>query len=240
MKHWTGSLQFDHEELTAVSGASDLKKYLQDEATLQVYRTKEAEEFLAVGNAALQQGDPQQARRSFQAAFGLSGHDAAFNEDARVQLHNIKLQQALVGLNVRQAAASGDTAVLGNKFRDLRGRKELNYTQQDAKDMIDRNTADDNNAFMRVAERIVQQQDAALSNPGTLRAAVPQQGRVLTFKRSVVVDQLINAKEDLKIGLKAKAASAASWPMRWLILFACFGVFGGLVAGVRGMRSVAS
>ncbi len=45
------------------------------------------------------------ARRAFQAAYGLSTHDAAFNEDARVQLHNIKLQQALVGLNVRQAAA---------------------------------------------------------------------------------------------------------------------------------------
>ena len=69
---------------------------------------------------AWQQGDPQQARRAFQAAYGLSTHDAAFNEDARVQLHNLKLQQALVGLNVRQAATAGDPAALGGKFRDLR------------------------------------------------------------------------------------------------------------------------
>src|ERR1044072_1462123 len=105
---------------------------------------------LALGNSALEKGDPQQARRAFQSAFGLSTHDNAFNEDARVQLHNLKLQQALVGLNVRQAATGGDTAVLGARFRDLRGAKDLNYTQQDAKGIIDRNSADDNAATMRL------------------------------------------------------------------------------------------
>ena len=88
-----------------------------------------------------------------------------------MQLHNLKLQQALVGLNVRQAAAAGDTAALGGKFRDLRGRKEVNYTQQDAKEIIDRNTADDNAAYMRLAERLIQQQDAAVSSP----AGIPRQ-----------------------------------------------------------------
>ena len=39
---------------------------------------------------------------------GIAGYKTewAFNEDTRVQLHNIKLQQALIGLNVRQAASS--------------------------------------------------------------------------------------------------------------------------------------
>ena len=80
-------------------------------------RTKEAEGFLNAGNNALVNGDPLEARRSFQAAYGLSAHDSAFNEDARVQLHNIKLQQALVGLNVRQAASANDTSVLSGKLR---------------------------------------------------------------------------------------------------------------------------
>src|SRR5262249_9261188 len=109
----------------------------------------------AAGNSALGQGDPQQARRSFQNAWGLSSSDAAFNEDARVQLHNIKLQQALVGLNVRQAASGGDNSGLAGKLRDLRGRKEINYTQQDAKDMIAGNSADDNASYMRLAERLI-------------------------------------------------------------------------------------
>ena len=216
VKHWAGSLQLERDEIAPQTAAVDLKTYLDNEMTIQRARTKEAEEFLAVGNDALQRGDPQQARRAFQSAYGLSGHDAAFNEDARVQLHNIKLQQALIGLNVRQAAANGDTAALGGKFRDLRGRKEVNYTQQDAKDIIDRNSADENAAYMRLAERLVQQQDAAVSSPAAIRANIPEQGRVLTFKRAVLVDTW----SDLKIGLEAKAVKAASTAVRLLILAA--------------------
>jgi hypothetical protein len=41
-------------------------------------------------------------RRAYPSACGLSAGDAAFNEDTREQPHNIKLQEALLGLNVRQ------------------------------------------------------------------------------------------------------------------------------------------
>src|SRR4029077_7572338 len=130
----------------------DLQNYLQSEAAQQRERTTVAVSFMSAAYSALEKGDPQQARRAFQSAYGLSGSDAAFNEDARVQLHNIKLQQALVGLNVRQSALAGDSGALGGKLRDLRTRKELNYTQQDAKDIIDRNSADENAAYMKLAE----------------------------------------------------------------------------------------
>jgi hypothetical protein len=216
VKHPVGSLQLEHEEVLPRVDAIDLQTYLQNEATLQRDRTKAAEELMSAGNSALEKGDPQQARRSFQAAYGLSTHDAAFNEDARVQLHNIKLQQALVGLNVRQATATGEPGTLGGKLRDLHNRKEINYSQQDAKDIIDKNTADDNAAYMRLAERLVQQQDAAVSSPAAIRANIPEQGRVLTFKRAVVVD----TRAELKIGLEAKAVRAASWGVRALILAA--------------------
>ena len=153
-----------------------------------------------------------------------------------MQLHNIKLQQALVGLNVRQAAAAGDTAALAGRLRDLRSRKEVTYTQQDAKDIIDRNTADDNAAFMRLAERLIQQQDAAVSSPAAIRANIPEQGRVLTFKRAVVVDPWA----DLKIRLEATAAKAASWGIRLLILAATLVFLAGVVFAVRSIRPQAS
>jgi hypothetical protein len=234
VQHWAGSLQLERDEIAPHASTVDLKTYLDNEMTIQRARTKEAEEFLAVGNDALQRGDPQQARRAFQSAYGLSGHDAAFNEDARVQLHNIKLQQAMIGLNVRQATTLGDTAALGGKFRDLRGRKEVNYTQQDAKDIIDRNSADENAAYMRLAERLVLQQDAAVSSPAAIRASIPEQGRVLTFKRAVLVDTWA----DLKIGLEAKAVKAASAAVRVLIL-ACtmmiLAIFGWI--GIKAARA---
>jgi hypothetical protein len=214
LKDWTGTLQLQEVQIVQRIAALDVETYLQNEASVQREKTKEAEQMLAAGNTALEQGDPQQARRAFQAAYGLSQGDDAFNEDARVQLNNLKLQQALVGLNVRQAGVAGDSDALAGKLRDLRGRKDVNYTQQDAKAIIDRNTAEENNAFMRLAQRLIQQQDAAVSSAAAIHASVPEQGRLLTFKRAVVVDTFA----DLKIGLEASAVRAASWRVRVLIL----------------------
>jgi hypothetical protein len=234
IKKWAGSFQLQQQALLSPDSAANLQNYLQVEAVQQQDRTKLAEEFLASANSALAQGEPQQARRAFEAAYGLSTHDAAFNEDARVQLHNIKLQEALVGLNMRQAALGGGRESLGAKFRDLRNRKEVNYTQQDAKDIIDRNTAEDNAAYLRLAERLVQQQDAILSAPTALRASIPQQGRVLTFERAVVVDPWA----DLRIEMKASVPSASAWTTRVSILTATFFVLALFAWGTRRMRTV--
>ena len=225
VKNWTGNLQLQEQQVASVVTSLDLQSYLQGEVAWQRGKTQEAEQMLAFGNSALEKGDPQQARRAFQSAYGLSTHDNAFNEDARVQLHNLKLQQALVGLNVRQAATAGDTGVLGGRFRDLRGGKDLNYTQQDAREIIDRNSADDNAATMRLAEKLIQQQDASVTSAGAIRANIPEQGRVLTFQRSVAVDR----EADLRIGLEANATRVASWGIRVLVLgltLALLGVFG--------------
>jgi len=199
---------------------------LQNESSLQQQKTKEAEQMLALGNTALQNGDPQQARRAFESAYGLSAHDEAFNEDARVQLNNLKLQQALVGLNVRQAAVSGGGGAVGGKLNELRNNKEANYTQQDAQRIIDNNSADENAAFMKLAERLIQQQDAAVANAAAIRANIPEQGRLLTFKRAVVVDTWA----DLGINLQTRAANAVSWNARLLML-----VLTGLVLGGFGL-----
>jgi hypothetical protein len=214
VRKWAGSLQLQGEEVTSQIGGFDLRNYLQSENLQQQERTKKAEDLLAAANSALAQGEPQQARRAFQSAFGLSTHDAAFNEDARVQLHNIKLQEALVGLNVRQAVSAGDNATLGGKFRELRDRKVANYTQQDAKDIIERNTSEENAAFMRLAERLIQQQDAAATTPAALHASIPEQGRVMIFKRAVLVDPWT----PLRIGLKATPVAAATWLVRSTIV----------------------
>jgi hypothetical protein len=220
LQHWGGSFQLQPGGEATTPVALDATAYLLNEANVQRDKTKAAEEMLAIGNDMLQNGESQQARRAFESAYGLSQGDAAFNEDARVQLNNLKLQQALVGLNMRQSAAAGDSGALGGKLRDLRNRKEVTYTQQDAKDIIDRNTADDNSAFMKLAQRIIQQQDAAVTTPEAIRASVPEQGRVLTFKRAVVVDPWA----DLKIGIKVSAASAASWFARTVIVAITFAI----------------
>jgi hypothetical protein len=236
LKDWTGSLQLAEKTTAPAASAADVQIYLQNEASAQREKTKVAEQMLAFGNSALAQGDPQQARRAFQAAYGLSQGDDAFNEDARVQLNNLKVQQALVGLNVRQAAIGGEADSVANRLRDLRGAKDMNYTQQDAKAILDRNTADENAAFLRLAQRLIQQQEAASTTPTAIRASIPEQGQLFTFKRAVVADTWA----DLRVGLEAKAPRAASWTAHLLVLAGILLVLGLFAWGARAFRTQAA
>lgn len=225
---WGGALQLEESKLVLEPLSGDQRQYLESEISNQRERIKQAENLLLFGNRSLEQGDPQQARRAFQAAFGLSTHDAAFNEDARVQLHNLKVQQALVGLNVLQAGAAPEAEAAAGKLQEIRGRKEANYTQQDAQVILQRNTADDNAALTRLAERIVQQQDAVLTSPTAIRASIPEQGLLLTFKRSVWVDP--QAPLNLKIEARTRAAGAGT---QWAIALGLFALLAILARTVR-------
>jgi hypothetical protein len=233
LKDSSGTLRLSEAAVAQRPATLDVSGYLQSEASRQKQQTKVAEEWLNTGNQMLQQGNPEQARQAFNNAFALSQHDNAFNEDARVQLHNLKMQQALLGLNVRQggAVAEGGAAA---KLRDLRNRKGANYTQEEAKQIIEANPADDNAALMKVAERLVQQQDAAVANPAAIRATIPEQGRLLTFKRSVQVDE--NA--DMKLNLEARAAQATTFGGKVLMLAICF-VLLAIVGAVTRKKSEA-
>jgi hypothetical protein len=230
VKKWGGALQLQQQEVIGNSALLDVASYLETETSWQRDRTKQAEQMMAFGNSALQNGDPQQARRAFESAYGLSRNDAAFNEDARVQLNNLKLQQALVGLNVRQAAVSGGGGAndsVNGTLNNVRNNGTANYTQSDAQQIIDNNSADENAALMKLAGRLIQQQDAAAPNPAVIRANVPEQGRVLTFKRSVVVD----TETDLGIRLQAQAVELVSWKLRLFVL----GGFALVLAGLAMM-----
>jgi hypothetical protein len=219
LKDATGTLQLQAQGVVDTPVVVDLDTYVRTEASFLQTRTKEAEQMLTLANNYLNSGDPQQARRAFQAAYGLSQHDNAFNEDARVQLHNLKMQQALVGLNVRQSAQGGETTnAPAQRLRELDAAKTPTYTQAEAKQLLERNTAEDNTAQMKLAERLIQQQDAAVANPAAIRASIPEQGRVLTFTRALLVDPWA----DLKLGIELAAVKSAS---SWLKLGVLTGVF---------------
>jgi hypothetical protein len=228
VKQWKGALQLERQEVVTGS-ALDLEGYLQNESNLKQSKTMQAEQMLAFANNALQNGDPQQARRAFESAYDLSASDEAFNEDARVQLNNLRLQQALVGLNVRQAEVTKDNSAAGNKLNEVRNNLAANYTQQDARQIIDNNSADENTALMKLANRLIQQQDAAAASPAVIRADIPEQGRLLTFKRAVVVD----TGADLNISLHARAANGSPSGLRLTCLALVALVMAGFALLVR-------
>ena len=215
VKDWESSLQLISEQLAYVPAAVNLQGYIQTETARLQSQSKEAETLLNMGNDFLQKGTPQQARRAYQSAWKLSPQDAALNEDARVQLHNLKMQQALLGLNQRRQAAfdyleKKDGKAAKSPFTRWSAGQAPDYTQQQAQQVLEQNTGEDNAALMRLAERLIRQQEGGAGKPESIRAALPAQGKLLTFTGSLQVKEWA----DLQVKLDTRATSPSTWACR--------------------------
>jgi hypothetical protein len=223
VKDWQSSLQLNVQSELVSPMVLNVDSYLQSETSRQQEKSKEAENLLLMGNDFLQKGVPQQARRAYKSAWKLSSQDAAFNEDARVQLHNLKMQQALLGLNQRRQAAFDYLEKRdGKSQRPTFGRwtpgQVPDYTQQQAQQVFEKNPADENAALMRLAERLIRQQDASVSKPEAIRAALPTQGKQLVFTGSLQVQSWA----DMAIKLDVRTPALTHWKSHFMVLLMVF------------------
>ena len=165
--------------------------YLYKENKNQERQTQKAEEMLQIGNQKIAEGDQREARRALESAYKLSQNDAAFNEDARVQLQKLKTQQAMMGINMRRNNFLISNGVVSQQIEQqqaaipLQQGKGMNYTQAQVKEVLNLNPVEDNTAFRRLAERIVRQQEAIEAETGAIQATLPGVGQVLNFSQSV-------------------------------------------------------
>lgn len=191
---WAGDLQLIQSQAVSPRRSFKLEDYLSQEADRQRHRSQEAEAFLQQGNQLLRQGDEDQAQFAFQNAFYLTPHDAAFNEDARVQLKTLKTRQAMAGITVQQNKQSG---ALGNRTAVQSGRK------LSAQEVLKQANPAEENTLLNLANRLVQQQDEAAAAPQGFDLTLPKQGQKLQFLKSVQVESLD------KISLRIRARSAS-------------------------------
>ena len=180
--------------------------------------TQSAVARLDQANAWLAAGDQEKASIALSNAVNQGQLDAASGEDARVQLRQLKSQQAVLGLNTRR-----QKLVLENRFAAPQGGNEqleraaganpvlqgsYNFDPKQFDRFLEGNTADENAALKEIANRIVAQQLAAEPAPAALDVTLPERGTVLEFGRSVQVD----GERPMAIELKLKRASAGfSW-----------------------------
>ncbi|MGJ8640461.1 MAG: hypothetical protein ACSHYA_13825 [Opitutaceae bacterium] len=207
---WKGNLT--REEMKVKRGSfSDLTSYLASEKSKKMKQKAAAEDYLNNANALLSAGKQQEARKAFNSAYNLSQFDAALNEDARVQLQNVREEQALVALANRRNSFVNDNAVnvsTGIQQAAVIGQDRLlNYTAQAKKDVLGRNTAEENETLRLLAARLIDQQRAVPGNPQAIQTIVPQHGRIVTFTRSLQ----INDQADLIIELDGKRQGQASF-----------------------------
>jgi len=230
MHRHDSTLQLIDASARPVSAKMDWQQYFQSQSQQQQEQSRTAEQFLNLGNQLLETGDSRFARKAFERAYGLSGHDAAFNEDARVQLHNLKTQQAFLGLNYRNNFIQNQSGAPNqmNWAQNLADEK-MQFRQEDVEQLIVSNGDEINEAFTSQAERIIRQQEAAIEKPELLRTTFPQHGKAYTFQQSIQVEDW----SDLVLSIDARKVSAgAGMGARFLLLLCLAGFVGiGLIIG---------
>ncbi len=179
-------------------------------------------------------GDQEKASQYFSNVVRNGNLDAASGEDARVQLRELKTQQAVLGLNTRRQKLTLDNNDVGQNNNDqlqeaananpiLQG--NYNYDPNQFDRFLLGNSADENAALKDIANRIVTQQLAAEPAPQALDITLPERGKVITFTRSVQVGS--NAGEPMSITLGIRETSRTSV---WLAIPLC------LLLGAMGVR----
>ncbi len=201
--------------------------------------SKSAVALLDQANGWLAAGDQEKASLAFSNAVRSNQLDAASGEDARVQLRQLKTQQAVLGLNTRRQKLSLDNiasnAPAANEQLEraaeanpvLRG--SFNYDPEQFDRFLEGNTADENSALKEIANRIVTQQLAAEPAPVALDVTLPERGTVLTFGRSVQVD----GDRPMAITLKLKRAGSG---YAWLGMLLCLTV--GAMGAMGAMKKL--
>lgn len=230
-------------QMTDHGGDFDLKKeqamgkfQLEDYQSFVVSKRKSdaqsAVQLLDQANAWLEAGDQEKASLALGNAANNNLLDAASGEDARVQLRQLKTNQAVLGLNTRRQKLAIDNRSSDPQQAEnpqfvraaelnpvLRG--TYNYDPKQFERFLEGNTADENAALKEIANRIVAQQLAAEPAPAALDVTLPERGTVLSFGRSVQVD----GGRPMSIELKFKRSNSG---MAWLAVLLC------LLVGVMG------
>ena len=175
---------------------------------------QQAAAMLQQANTWLQSGDQQKASEVLSRVSNARALDEASNEDARVQLRNLKTQQTVLGLNTRRQKIYLDNRVEGARNEQLEQaanlnplmQNKLNFNPQEIDQLLMGNTVEENVALKGIASRLVDQQLAAEPAPGAIDVTLTENGRVLTFTRSLQVDGTAPLELNLKVGKIANAS----------------------------------
>jgi len=177
-------------------GSFGVEQYQALVSSTHSAEAKKATALFDEATALVQRGEQQLAGEVLSRAAKNSALDQASNEDARVQLRELKTQQAVLGLTTRRQRLYLDNRGDGARNEQLEQAATLNpfmqgktnFNAQQVDQSLMGNTVEENTALRGIANRIVEQQLAAEPAPSAIDVTLPQRGQVLTFTRSLQVD----------------------------------------------------
>ncbi len=192
---YEGGLRLQEETATRSWG---LEKYQTQSTSARTDEAKRANALIEKANTLIEQGRQQEAGEALGKAANNFALDEATNEDARVQLKSLLTQQAVVGLNTRRQRLYLDNrATVTERNEQLEQAANANpfmqggtgYDPQQMDQLLLGNTIEENTALRGIADRIVEQQLATEPAPGAIDVTIPEAGKIITFTRSIQVNE---------------------------------------------------
>lgn len=199
-------------------GLFDRNRYLAESQAQRADQNRRATALLDQANALIQSGDQTRARQALSSVANGFAIDEASNEDARVQLENLRTQQAVVGLNTRRQrlvldheSGGGDSVVndqlkQGAAVNRVLNEGEVNFRPEELPQLLQGNTSDDNASLQRIAGKIVRQQQGTEAIARPMGLVLPSEGLVYRFERPLQVSE--NAPLNLELGFAPQARLA--------------------------------
>jgi len=195
---WEGTLDYDSNVGLWVE-SFELEAFLSRDSNALTEQKRKAEELLELGNTFADGGDPQAARRALESAYALSKFDLDFNEDARVQLNNLKVQQTMVGLTSWRNHAFSNEVGDGESLTVSREDDQLRFSRMEADQLLTYNSAEENRALSELARRFIEHQNAVLRDPSALRSLFPMHGMGHRFSRRLQTEPWLEMRMDLSV-----------------------------------------
>jgi hypothetical protein len=147
-----------------------------------------AVQVLEQGAELWRRGQTVEARQAFEEAVAWSQGQQDLNEDARIQFRNLAKQQAVVVLaNRRNALKAANNAVDESGREQMRGFNDGNWSADYARKIEASLGAKESESLGLVAEKLIEQQQAAGAEIRPIRITVPVQGRRLVFRRDLQI-----------------------------------------------------
>lgn len=182
-----GTLVYD-EDVGETAGVAQFTAgaYQQQVQRLNVSNLAKALDLQEMGDALAAKGDQRAARQALESAWFYSLSDPALNEDARVQLHRLAEEQALVGLvgnrgRLRQQSGAPHEQSPEQSYGE-------NFDRDQARRLRNTLSKADSENLQAIIGRMIETQDAATASSVPLLVNLPVRGRPLHFSRSIQVN----------------------------------------------------
>jgi hypothetical protein len=228
LEDYTGGLQLQEERATRAFG---IEQYQTSVLSKRSAEAQKAVALLQEANTFLQRGEQQKAGEALSRVSNARALDEASNEDARVQLRNLKTQQTVLGLNTRRqrlyldnradAARNEQLEQAANLNPFMQGR--VNFDPQQVDQLLMGNTVEENTALRGIATRLVDQQLNAEPAPGAIDVTLAERGRMFTFARRLQVDG--SAPLELKLEIARTARTSLGFSVFLLLATAGIAAF---------------